>query len=262
MSQFDLSAVTDAGRAAMQLALDNGYTMTFTSLVAGNGSYAAGEDLAGRTALKNQKNSYSFSSITKDADGATLKAAITNNIEGTSCVDTSYYVNEVGIYVTVNNVQYLYAVAAVAGKNGVELPAYDGDNAVSILQKWYVANSNDADIEIDGTGAYALAEDLATEAEYRAAADFNALYGLEEKVAVIGENALGNTVVTETNSVTGIVAVTTIVEDTVTESGQTYPRTTATTVITTDEYIYTKSDVIVERDETTETVSYTKEAIS
>lgn len=253
---FNISAVTDAGRAAMQTALDNGYTMIFTKLATGSGTYSAGESVTGRTALKNQKNAYSFSSIAKDADGVTLKATIVNQESGTSIVPTTYNINEIGIFVTVNSVETLYAIAAVGGGTGAELPAYTGENAVEIIQSWHVANSNDADITIDMSTAFALASDLADEEEERIAADFENLYGLCTKNTHIGTNQQGNTEITETDTANSITAITTIVPTSSTV-------TAVTTVITPTggDYVYTKTAVMTKGSSGTDVAeSYTETA--
>ena len=59
---FTISSVTNAGRQAMQLALDEGYAMTFTAIRSGNGIYSENEDVFEMTALKSQKNSYAIGS--------------------------------------------------------------------------------------------------------------------------------------------------------------------------------------------------------
>lgn len=165
VKEFNISSITDTGAAEMQRALDQGLAMTFTRIVAGNGQYEEGEDVTGRTTLKSQKNEYSFSGKEEEQDGVMLKAVLTN-FDGTqSVVPASYYINEIGIYVNVGSTETLYAIAAVGGGNGTEMPAYNGRNYTQIKQDWFIANANDADIQIDPSGAFALAEDLADHEE-------------------------------------------------------------------------------------------------
>lgn len=235
---FNIAAVTDAGRAAMQEALDNGYVMTFTKLATGNGSYASEEDVTGRTALKNQKNYYSFSSEEKDADGVTLRAVIVNQVDGTSVVPTTYNINEIGIFVSVNNVEVLYAVAAVGGGTGAELPAYIGDNAVQIVQGWYVANSNDVEITIEMTGAYALASDLEAETQARIEADLIQRYDLVNKDATI-RTVDGNKQISESFIDSGDTVVTTIEQ-----TSETVKTITAVITPAEGDYKYTKTTTI------------------
>lgn len=158
--EFNISSVTDAGAAEMQRALDEGKTMVFSRIVAGSGTYDEEEDVSQRTALKAQRNSYSFSGKTNTADGVVLKAVLTNYDGSQSIVPETYNINEIGIYVTVGTTETLYAVAAVGGGVGTEMPAYNGRNLTQIKQDWFVANSNNAEIEVDMAGAFALAEDV------------------------------------------------------------------------------------------------------
>ena len=92
VKEFNIKSVTDAGASEMQRALDQGLAMTFTRIVTGNGTYEEDEDVSGRTALKNQKNSYSFSGREDEVDGITLKAVLTNYDGSQSLVSTSYFI--------------------------------------------------------------------------------------------------------------------------------------------------------------------------
>ena len=161
-SIFSISSVTDAGITAMQEALDHGYTMTFTSMKTGNGVYTTGEDVSALTALKSLKNTYTIGSIEEDADGATLSAVFTNYDGDNILVAEDYKINEIGIFCTVNSIEYLYAIAAVPNDDGMEMPAYDveAQNLTQFVQEWYVANSNDADIAIAPAGAYVPVTDI------------------------------------------------------------------------------------------------------
>lgn len=157
---FTISSVTDAGRAAIQKAIDTSYPLVFTEFRTGNGIYSESEEVTGMTALKRQKNSYLISSREDDGQGITLGAVLTNYDGSQAVVSETYNVNEVGIICTVNGEEYLYAVAAVPADGGQELPAYTGDNLTQIVQQWYVALSNNLNIEVQTTGAFALAQDL------------------------------------------------------------------------------------------------------
>ena len=241
VKEFNIKSVTDAGASEMQRALDQGLAMTFTRIVTGNGTYEEDEDVSGRTALKNQKNSYSFSGREDEIDGITLKAVLTNYDGSQSLVSTSYFINEIGIYVSVGGTETLYAIAAVGDGNGTDMPAYNGRNYTQIKQDWFVACSNSANIEVDVTGGFALAEDLETEEAARIQADFENLYGLCTKNTTIGTNLQGNREITEVDTANSITAVTTIVQTSATVK-------TITTVVTpTDgDYIYTKTTVITD----------------
>ena len=161
-SIFSISSVTDAGIAAMQEALDHGYTMTFTSMKTGNGIYTIDEDVSGRTALKSLKNTYAVGSIEEDTDGATISAVFTNYDGENILVAEDYKINEIGIFCTVNSIEYLYAIAAVPNDDGMEMPAYDivAQNLTQFVQEWYIANSDHANITVDSTGALIPVTDI------------------------------------------------------------------------------------------------------
>ena len=157
---YIISTITNTGRDAIQTALTGGYTLTYKHMVVGNGTYTAGEDVRSRTALKSPKTIYPFNSQILDSVGVRLKSVITNADGTTPITQEAYNINEVGIVVTVNGTDYLYAIAAVEGNTGTLLPVYDGINKTEIVQTWYCVNSNDLDVTVTMTGAYALADDM------------------------------------------------------------------------------------------------------
>lgn len=191
---FSISSVTDAGRTAMQIALDNDYPLIFTALRSGNGSYTEGEDVTSRTALKSLKNSFAIGSR-EDLEHSVKLGAVLTNYDGTSTiVSESYNVNEIGLFCTVNNIEYLYALAAAPNDSGRELPAYDGTNLTQIVQTWTVALTNDAEIQVEMSGAYALAADLTTEIANRKVADSKdntVTYTSADDVSIFNSGDLG-----------------------------------------------------------------------
>ena len=88
---YPLKAITDAGHAAIQAALDGNYPLVFTAIKTGNGIYTADEDLTGRTALKSLKNSYSIGSKEEDNDGVTLGAVFVNYDGSQTIVSTAIH---------------------------------------------------------------------------------------------------------------------------------------------------------------------------
>lgn len=158
--EFPISSVTDAGRRAIQKAIDTSYPLVFTAIRTGSGIYSESEDVSGMTALKSQKNTYTISSREDDGQGITLGVVFVNYDGSQTIVSETYNVNEIGIVCTVNGEEFLYAVAAVPADGGREMPAYTGDNLTQIVQQWYVTVSNQLDIEVDVTGAFALTSDL------------------------------------------------------------------------------------------------------
>ena len=164
---YSIQNITDAGHAAIQAALDGNYPLIFTSIKTGNGSYTEGEDVTGMTALKSLKNTYAIGSKETDEAGVTLGAVLVNYDGEETIVATSYKINEIGLFCTVNGTEYLYAVAAVPDNGGREMPGYDTTNLTQIVQTWFVAYTNDLEIQVDMTGAFALALDLQAEIEKR-----------------------------------------------------------------------------------------------
>ena len=174
---YSIQSITDAGHAAIQAALDGNYPLIFTSIKTGNGSYAEGEDVTGMTALKSLKNTYAIGSKEMDETGVTLGAVLVNYDGEETIVATSYKINEIGLFCTVNGTEYLYAVAAVPDNGGREMPGYDTTNLTQIVQSWFVAYTNDLEIQVDMTGAFALALDLQAEIEKRQQLEYMLISG-------------------------------------------------------------------------------------
>ena len=174
---YSIQSITDAGHAAIQAALDGNYPLIFTSIKTGNGSYAEGEDVTGMTALKSLKNTYAIGSKETDETGVTLGAVLVNYDGEETIVATSYKINEIGLFCTVNGTEYLYAVAAVPDNGGREMPGYDTTNLTQIVQTWFVAYTNDLEIQVDMAGAFALALDLQAEIEKRQQLEYMLISG-------------------------------------------------------------------------------------
>jgi len=174
---YSIQSITDAGHAAIQAALDGNYPLIFTSIKTGNGSYTEGEDVTGMTALKSLKNTYAIGSKETDETGVTLGAVLVNYDGEETIVATSYKINEIGLFCTVNGTEYLYAVAAVPDNGGREMPGYDTTNLTQIVQSWFVAYTNDLEIQVDMTGAFALALDLQAEIEKRQQLEYMLISG-------------------------------------------------------------------------------------
>ena len=174
---YSIQSITDAGHAAIQAALDGNYPLIFTSIKTGNGSYTEGEDVTGMTALKSLKNTYAIGSKETDETGVTLGAVLVNYDGEETIVATSYKINEIGLFCTVNGTEYLYAVAAVPDNGGREMPGYDTTNLTQIVQTWFVAYTNDLEIQVDMTGAFALALDLQAEIQKRQQLEYMLISG-------------------------------------------------------------------------------------
>ncbi len=156
MFTVDKSAVTDRGREL----LNQGAALNFTSVKVGDGTYTSSEDIASRTALKNTLYSYTPSSITTEGTSRTLKVAITNYdpVTEQAIVTATFTMREVGIYVTVNGVEELFAICV--SYTGDSIPAYNGTNKAEMEMEWVMNLSGASSVTVTVTGAAALASDF------------------------------------------------------------------------------------------------------
>lgn len=155
------STITDKGREILARLELGEISMTFSGVRTGNGIYDSTEMITSRVALKNEKNAYSISSSTRDANGLLLTFIISNvDSEGSGIVSESYNVNEIGVFVNVEGDEYLYAIAVADADSGNKLPAFDGSNPIDFVQKFAFTLSPNANVTVDLTGAVALAADL------------------------------------------------------------------------------------------------------
>lgn len=157
---YEHSAITDQGKALLAACLAAGHALEFTSYVLGAGTYTDAEktvaSLKLRTALKDQRQTFSFTNATASGAEAILKVQVDND-----GLDTGYYMREAGIYAkdaTDNDATpILYQI-------GVDdTPSYmpDEDTPLSIDTECHTVIDNDASVTFTFThGAYAWANDL------------------------------------------------------------------------------------------------------
>ena len=169
MAQYSRTVLTDAGVILARRMMDETITMEFTRIVTGDGQYSSGEDIAARTALKSQKQSFPLSSrsLTDEDRVLHLKYVISNVNPDSSPLTVGYYVREVGIYAHVTGEsEILYAVAIADADAADYLPEYDELQPSTITMDWFVTVGNTENITIQASpSAYALAEDLEDLAE-------------------------------------------------------------------------------------------------
>lgn len=165
MAQYSRTVLTDAGVILARRMMDETITMEFTRIVTGDGQYSSGEDIAARTALKSQKQSFPLSSrsLTDEDRVLHLKYVISNVNPDSSPLTVGYYVREVGIYAHVTGEsEILYAVAIADADTADYMPEYDELQPATITMDWFVTVGNTENITIQASpSAYALAEDLA-----------------------------------------------------------------------------------------------------
>lgn len=168
MIAFDRSVITDRGRELMNL----GTVLNFTRIGTGDGEYSAYENIAARTALKSAKVSYTPSSATTDEDGSDVSVLIANYdpVTEQAVVTSTFTVKEVGLFVTVNGTEELFALSI--SYTGERMPAFNGANRSEMVCTWHISISGNAEVAVTAAGAAALAADLAAhEAKKVASAD-------------------------------------------------------------------------------------------
>lgn len=165
MAQYSRATLTDAGvQIARRMMDDDTITMTFTGIASGDGSYSTGEDIAARTALKNQIQFFPLSSKKVTSDNVLhLKYIISNVNPDDTPLTVGYYVREIGIYAQVDSEPaVLYAIAIADSATADYLPEYDSLQPSTITMDWFLTVGNAENVSIAASpSAYALASDLA-----------------------------------------------------------------------------------------------------
>ena len=144
----------------------------YVCMAVGNGTYTSAEKqksaLKSRTALKSEKNRYAFSDKYVDNKNRILLTALITNydqIEQKAVITSAYYVNEIGIYAKEEGQQDREAklisicVTASTTGNGDFMPPYDGYNATTITQGYYLTVDDEANVVVNTSGAALLKED-------------------------------------------------------------------------------------------------------
>ena len=174
MIAFDRSVITDRGRELMNL----GTVLNFTRIGTGDGDYSAYENIAARTALKSAKVSYTPSSATTDEDGSDVNVLIANYdpVTEQAVVTSTFTVKEVGLFVTVNGTEELFALSVSYA--GERMPAFNGANRSEMVCTWHISISGNAEVAVTAAGAAALAADLAAH-EAKKVASADGVHGLK-----------------------------------------------------------------------------------
>lgn len=165
MAQYSRATLTDAGvQIARRMMDDDTITMTFTGIASGDGNYSTGEDIAARTALKNQIQLFPLSSKKVTSDNVLhLKYIISNVNPDDTPLTVGYYVREIGIYAQVDSEPaVLYAIAIADSATADYLPEYGSLQPSTITMDWFLTVGNATNVSIAASpSAYALASDLA-----------------------------------------------------------------------------------------------------
>lgn len=155
MAKWNKMIYTEEGRKLLANAAAGTCQVEFVRAEIGDGTYSeeekAEQKLSLRTQLKNEHNSYGFSSIKAEGNTAYLKVALQN-----TDVDTAYFVNELGVFARKkgSSEEAVLVLIAVA-----EIPDYfpEKSNAITIVQNIAIEFANAKQLSIaDDMGAYAL----------------------------------------------------------------------------------------------------------
>lgn len=150
MANYNDAVITTAGQAAVADALVNGKVITFTRIGIGDGKWTDDDSLQTATALKNELNSYGFTSKSAVNEQLELHAVILNYDAETTknIIASQYYMNELGVFCKINNgPEILYSITTAAGL-GDALSVYDGSNPIQVIYDYVTTISADAKIEI------------------------------------------------------------------------------------------------------------------
>ncbi len=161
MASFNAAVTTDQG-ITLVADLLVGQQIVFTKLVTGSGAYTD-EDiertkLQKTTALRDQRQEFEISSITKTTDTCVLLKTLISNKELTR----GYRMTEIGVYAKKQGDEgdgILYSVAVA--KEADYFPCYNGFAAVEIVEEYYITVSDSTEVLLQaGSGASVLIEDF------------------------------------------------------------------------------------------------------
>lgn len=161
MAEFYSAVTTDAG-IALSADLLTGEQLIFTKLVTGSGSYEEEEMTRPRlqkvTQIKEQRQEFQFSKISKKTDSCILLKTLISNVELTE----GYRMTEIGVYAKKQGEEgdgILYSISVA--KEADFFPRYNGLAAVEIIEEYYITVSDAAEVLLQaGSSAAVLAEDL------------------------------------------------------------------------------------------------------
>ena len=162
MGNFNSAVLTAKGNELLTSAVA-GRRIIFTRLVTGSGVYTEEEKtraaLEQRTALKQQRQEFTFSSYEKVSQTSVLLTSLITNRELTE----GYKMTEIGIYGKENDAEedFLCSISVTSSlEESDTFPAFNGLRESQIIQDYYITISNTAEVTVKMTGAPALAEDL------------------------------------------------------------------------------------------------------
>jgi len=146
---FNEAVLTTKGIALLAKAQAGRCTIKLTKAETGNGSYAKGEDLKARTALKSRKQTFPLNTVrTQNATNVYVKFIITNKQDGGNLAQ-GYYVKEVGIFATdPDEGEILYAIATAVENQWDYMPSYNNLLPSTITLEFLTEVSNAENVTI------------------------------------------------------------------------------------------------------------------
>lgn len=168
---FKNAVMTRAGALLLTRAQAGEAKIEFTRIAVGNGQYTEEEKtfsvLQEITELKSLKNSYGLSGVSVYSEHSVkITALITNQdaATGERLVNEGYFINEMGLFAKEkgggDDTEVLYSIAVTEAENGDFMPPYNGFCAAQIIQEYYATVSNTAEVTIQTSGAFVLAQDF------------------------------------------------------------------------------------------------------
>lgn len=168
---FQNAVMTCAGALLLTRAQAGEIKIEFTRVAVGDGAYGESEKsfsaLQEQEGLKSLRNSYGLSGIeTHSKHSVKITALITNQdpATGAGLVEDGYFINEMGLFAKEkgggDDTEVLYSIAVTAGEHGDFMPPYNGFSAAQIIQEYYATVNHSAEITIQTSGAFVLAQDF------------------------------------------------------------------------------------------------------
>lgn len=146
---FNEAVLTSKGIALLAKAQAGRCAIKLTKAETGSGSYARGEDLKARTALKSRMQTFPLNTVrTQNATNVYVKFIITNKQEGGNLAQ-GYYVKEVGLFATdPDEGEILYAIATAVENQWDYMPSYNNLLPSTITLEFLTEVSNAENVTI------------------------------------------------------------------------------------------------------------------
>ena len=162
MAQFQRAVLTQKGLALLAKTQTDNVPVTITSCASGSGTYTEGESLENRTALKELKQTFAPTAISRQNEtNVWVRFSITNNPPSGPLVH-GYAVTEIGIMAQdPDEGEILYAIAVTVSGQSDYLPSYNGTLPAVIAVNFLieVANADEVIIDTDLT-AYVTTDEM------------------------------------------------------------------------------------------------------